>query len=78
MIGRDLNISASEVLLTRVDASTRRRVVASTRRRVDASNFAQIAAKLRENAFRTICNFPFFDAEKFSSENFPQFLFGFS
>ena len=30
----------------------------------------RIAAKLRENAFRTICNFRFFDAEKVFSENF--------
>ena len=27
--------------------------------------FARIAVKLRENTFRTICNFRFFDAEKF-------------
>ena len=30
---------------------------------VRTSNFAPIAAKLWENAFRTICNFRFFDAE---------------
>ena len=28
------------------------------------SNMARIAAKIRQNAFRTICNFQFFDAEK--------------
>ena len=29
---------------------------------------ARIAAKLRQNAFRTICNFRFFDAEFFFSK----------
>ena len=28
------------------------------------SNFAPIAAKLRQRAFQTICNFRFFDAKK--------------
>ena len=34
------------------------------------SNFAPIAAKFRQRAFRTICKFRFFDAEIFFSENF--------
>ena len=45
---------------------------------VRLSNLAPIGTKLRENAFRTICNFRFFDAEKFFSENFSQNFFGFS
>ena len=46
--------------------------------------FARIAAKLRQNAFRTICNFRFFDAEIFFSKKifgrifFFGFFFGFS
>ena len=35
------------------------------RTHVYLSNLAPIAAKLRENAFQTICNFRFFDAEIF-------------
>ena len=45
---------------------------------VRPSNFDRIVAKLRENAFRTICNLRFFDAENFLSEKFWQFFFGFS
>ena len=44
---------------------------------VRPSNFAPIAAKLRENAFRTIRNFRFFDAGKFFWENFSHFFFSF-
>ena len=37
---------------------------------------APIGAKLRQNAFRTICNFRFFDAEKFfSKKNSGRFFF---
>ena len=70
----------------RADAPTRRRVDASTLRdflwrlrtsnfdHLRPSNFARIAAKLRENAFRTICNFRFFDAENFFFEIFSRFF----
>ena len=34
------------------------------------SNLAPIGAKLRQRAFRTICNFRFFDAEKVFSAKF--------
>ena len=44
---------------------------------VRPSNFARIAAKLRENAFRTICNFRFFDAEIFFSKKKFGFFFDF-
>ena len=37
---------------------------------VRPSNVAPIAAKLWENAFRTICNFRFFDAKKIFSKFF--------
>ena len=37
---------------------------------VRPSNLAPIGTKLRENAFRTICNFRFFDVEKFFSNFF--------
>ena len=39
----------------------------------NSTNIAPIAAKLRQNAFQTICNFRFFDAENF----FSNFFFGF-
>ena len=35
---------------------------------VYASNFAPIGAKLRQRAFRKICKFRFFDAEKKNSD----------
>ena len=38
---------------------------------------APIGAKLRQNAFRTICNFRFFDAEFFFSKMFFGFFFVF-
>ena len=34
------------------------------------SNLAPIGAKLRQCAFRKICNFRFFDAENFFRQNF--------
>ena len=37
------------------------------------SNMAPIGAKLWENAFRTICNFWFFDAKNFFEKNFLTF-----
>ena len=48
------------------------------RTHVYPSNLAPIAAKLRENAFQTICNFRFFDAEKIFAIFFSDFFFGFS
>ena len=41
---------------------------AELRTSVYPSNFAPIPTKLRENAFRMICNFRFFDAENFFSK----------
>ena len=42
------------------------------------SNIAPIATKLRQRAFRTICNFRFFDVENLFSEKNSDFFFGFS
>ena len=42
------------------------------------SNIAPIATKLRQRAFRTICNFRFFDVEKNNSEKKSDLFFGFS
>ena len=40
-------------------------------------NMAPIGAKLWQNAFRTICNFRFFDAKNFFSKNIFGFFFDF-
>ena len=40
------------------------------------SNMARIGAKLRQNAFQTICNFSFFDADFFFSGFFFTKIFG--
>ena len=41
-----------------------------------SASMAPIGAKLRQNAFRTICNFRFFDADKiFSKQFFGRFFF---
>ena len=42
------------------------------------SNLAPIAAKLRQRAFQTICNFRFFDAESFFLGKMFRFFFRFS
>ena len=44
----------------------------------NSANMAPIGAKLRQNAFRTICNFRFFDAEFFFRTFVSDFFFGFS
>ena len=43
---------------------------------VHLPNIAPIGAKLRQNAFQTICNFRFFDAGKFFRQNFSAKKFG--
>ena len=43
----------------------------------NSANMAPIAAKLRQNAFQTICNFRFFDAGIFFSKKNSDFFFGF-
>ena len=43
---------------------------------VHLPNIAPIGAKLRQNAFQTICNFRFVDAEKICSTKFSATNFG--
>ena len=55
-----------------------RRTDDELRTSVYPANLAPIAAKLRQRAFQTICNFRFFDAENFFSEKNSDFFSRFS
>ena len=51
--------------------------LSNLRTAVYPSNMARIAVKLWQNAFQTICNLSFFDAENFFLDFFFAKIFGF-